>query len=121
VLGRLRNVVIDCPDPEALAAFYAELLGLPVTSRSEDWVTIGGGGDAGAGVAFQLAPDHRPPAWPDPARPQQLHLDVTVDDLAAADARVLELGAVSLSREEPTFWVYADPAGHPFCLVTGED
>jgi catechol 2,3-dioxygenase-like lactoylglutathione lyase family enzyme len=113
VIGRLHHVVIDCPDPAALAAFYAELLGLPVTYRSADWVVIAEN-DTTSGIAFQLAPDHQRPRWPDPAAPQQFHLDVMVDDLAEAEPRVLELGARRLAAGDH---VYADPAGHPFCLI----
>jgi len=64
-------------------------------------------------IAFQPAPDHQPPAWPDPARPQQMHLDVMVEDVAAAGLRVLAMGATKLDGPG----VYADPAGHPFCLI----
>jgi catechol 2,3-dioxygenase-like lactoylglutathione lyase family enzyme len=113
VIGRLHHVVIDCPDPAALAAFYSELLGLPVTYRSADWVVVARN-DTASGLAFQLAPDHRPPRWPDPDAPQQFHLDVMVDDVAEAAARVRDLGARRLPTGDQ---VYADPAGHPFCLV----
>ena len=113
MIGRLHHVVIDCPDPVALAEFYSELLGLPVTYRSDDWVVIVKN-DTTSGVAFQLAPDHQPPRWPDPDHPQQVHLDVMVDDLAAARPQVLALGATVLSAADN---VYADPAGHPFCLI----
>ena len=65
MIGRMHHVVIDCPDPAALAEFYSELLGLPVTYRSDDWVVIAKN-DTTSGVAFQLAPDHQPPQWPDP-------------------------------------------------------
>jgi catechol 2,3-dioxygenase-like lactoylglutathione lyase family enzyme len=113
MIGRLHHVVIDCPNPAGLAAFYSELLGQPVTYRSEDWVVVAKN-DTTSGIAFQRAPDHRPPQWLDPARPQQFHLDVMVDDVNAARPRVLELGAQTLSAESN---VYADPAGHPFCLI----
>jgi len=106
-------VVIDCPDPEALASFYSELLGLPVRYESDDWVVIAEG-ETTSGFAFQLAPDHRPPQWPDPERPQQFHLDVMVDDVEAAVPKVEALGARRLPSGDH---VYADPAGHPFCLV----
>ena len=120
MVGKLRSVVIDCPDPRALAAFYAELLGLPVTYDEEDeWVVIGGGGQPR--VAFQQAPDLREPRWPDPERPQQFHLDVEVDDVDAAEGKVLSLGAVRLPGEGKDFRVYADPAGHPFCLCFDVD
>jgi hypothetical protein len=70
-------------------------------------------GDRTSGLAFQRAPGHRPPTWPDPAVPQQIHLDVMVDDGPAAAAAVLALGATAL----PGTGVFADPAGHPFCLI----
>jgi hypothetical protein len=72
-------------------------------------------------VSFQRAPGHRPPTFPDPASSQQFHLDVTVHDVEAAEAKVLALGARRLAggndEGDDKFRVYADPAGHPFCLV----
>ena len=112
MIGRLHHVVLDCREPAALAAFYSELLGLPVTYRSDDWVVVAAN-DTTSGLAFQLAPDHQPPTWPDPGVPQQYHLDVMVEDVAAAGPQVLALGASKLDGED----VYADPAGHPFCLI----
>jgi catechol 2,3-dioxygenase-like lactoylglutathione lyase family enzyme len=112
MIGRLHHVVLDCPDPAALAAFYSRLLGLPITYRSDDWVVVAAN-ETTSGLAFQLAPDHRPPSWPDPAVLQQVHLDIMVEDVAASGPDVLALGAVKLDGED----VYADPAGHPFCLV----
>jgi catechol 2,3-dioxygenase-like lactoylglutathione lyase family enzyme len=111
MIGRLHHTVLDCPDPSALASFYSELLGLPITYRSEDWVVVAKN-DTTSGLAFQLAPDHKPPTWPDPQVPQQIHFDVMVEDEAQAGERVLALGATHLAGD-----VYADPAGHPFCLV----
>jgi catechol 2,3-dioxygenase-like lactoylglutathione lyase family enzyme len=112
MIGRLHHVVLDCPDPAALAAFYSALLGLPVTSRDDDWVVVAAS-DASSGLAFQQAPANQPPTWPDPAIPQQIHLDIMVEDAAAAGLRVLALGATKLNGPD----VYADPAGHPFCLI----
>ena len=108
-------MVLDCPQPRALAEFYSRLLGLEITSDEGDWVTVGGPGLPR--ISFQLAPDLRPPQWPDPERPQQLHLDFTVDDIEAAEEQVLALGARRLPGEGDSWRVYADPAGHPFCLV----
>jgi len=116
VIGRLHHVVLDCPDPYALALFYSELVGLPITSRSADWVVIAKD-DTTSGLAFQLAPGHQPSRWPDPDHPQQFHLDVMVDEVTAAGRRVLELGARPLSTAAEVCTVYADPAGHPFCLI----
>jgi catechol 2,3-dioxygenase-like lactoylglutathione lyase family enzyme len=110
-VGRLHHLILDCPDPARLAEFYSALLGLPITYTSDDFVVVSVN-DTTSGLAFQLAPDHEPPAWPDPHHPQQMHLDVMVDDVAAAGPQVLALGATLLSGT-----VYADPAGHPFCLI----
>ena len=116
MIGRRHHVIIDCPDPAGLGQFYSELLGLPVTYRSEDFVVVAEN-DHTSGFAFQLAPDHQPPRWPDPQYPQQMHLDVMVDDLDDAEAAVLELGATKHEHQPgKTFRVFLDPAGHPFCL-----
>lgn len=112
MIGRLHHVVLDCPDPHALARFYSDLLGDPITYASDDWVVVSTSAQA-SGLAFQLAPDHRPPTWPGPSVPQQTHLDVMVENVAEATPRVLALGATTLDGED----VFADPAGHPFCLV----
>ncbi len=119
MLGRLHSLVVDCPDPRALAAFYEQLLGLERVEDAEDWVTSEG---TGARIAFQRVEEFVPPRWPDPAAPQQMHLDVLVDDLDVAEPEVLALGATLLEGSDKPigFRVYADPAGHPFCLVTPE-
>jgi catechol 2,3-dioxygenase-like lactoylglutathione lyase family enzyme len=116
VIGRLHHVIVDCPDPAALARFYAELLGLPITWQEGDFAVVSRD-DRTSGIGFQLAPDFRPPQWPDPARPQQMHFDVMVDDVDAAEPRVLALGARRLTGGDGGSRVYADPAGHPFCLI----
>ncbi|MBF9132280.1 VOC family protein [Plantactinospora sp. S1510] len=120
MIGQLRSVVIDCPDPRALAGFYSELLGLPVDDSGADdddgWTVVGGGLGQHPRLAFQRATNLREPRWPDPDRPQQFHLDVTVEDIDAAEAQALKLGATRLPGQGEGFRVYADPAGHPFCL-----
>jgi catechol 2,3-dioxygenase-like lactoylglutathione lyase family enzyme len=113
MIGRLHHVILDTPDPAGLAAFYSALLGQPVTYASEDWVVVAAN-DHTSGLAFQLARGHRPPTWPDPAVPQQVHVDVMVEDVVAATPRVLALGATKLEGDD----VFADPSGHPFCLIT---
>jgi hypothetical protein len=112
MIGRMHHVVLDCPDPGGLAVFYSALLGLPVTYDDGDWVVVAFSGES-SGLAFQCAPGHQPPTWPDPAVPQQVHLDIMVEDLVAAGRRAVAIGAVKLEGEN----VYADPAGHPFCLI----
>lgn len=112
MIGRMHHVALDCPDPLVLAAFYSELLGLPIAYTSADWVVVARS-DHASGLAFQLAPDHRRSTWPDPGVPQQIHLDIMVDDVAAAEPLVLALGATKLPGDS----VFSDPAGHPFCLI----
>lgn len=110
--GRLHHLILDCPDPRALARFYSLLLSQPITYDSNDFVVVAED-DTTSGLAFQLAPDHRPPTWPNTTVPQQMHLDIMVEDVKAATPRVLALGAERLDGEA----VFADPAGHPFCLI----
>lgn len=114
-LAKLGTVVLDCPDPGALAGFYAEVLGGTVEGEG-DWVDLNVPG--GQSMAFQAAPGHVAPKWPAPDDSQQFHLDLTVDDLDAAEKGVLALGAKALDTEDRSrnWRVYADPAGHPFCL-----
>ncbi|MGW1003398.1 VOC family protein [Streptomyces sp. NPDC002520] len=114
-LAKLGAVVLDCPDPRALAGFYAEVLGGTVEGDGR-WVDLTVPG--GQTLAFQAAPGFVAPAWPTPDRSQQFHLDLTVEDLDTAEKQVLALGARPLDTEDGSrnWRVYADPAGHPFCL-----
>lgn len=119
MIGRLEKTVLDCPDPRALAAFYAEVLAMRVNEDGDDWVVIGRAPGARE-LAFQRASTWLPPSWPDPDYPQQMHLDIRVDDVDEAERAVLALGASRLPAEhEDGFRVFADPVGHPFCLVFG--
>jgi catechol-2,3-dioxygenase len=108
------GVMLDCPDATELSRFYSELLGKPVTYEGEGVAMIGA--DGAMPVMFQQVTPYLAPRWPDPAYPQQVHLDVTVDDVDAAEAAVLKLGATSLSFGGVNWRVYSDPAGKPFCL-----
>ncbi|MFF5571634.1 VOC family protein [Streptomyces luteogriseus] len=123
-VARLRSVVVDCPDPHALARFYAQVAGGTPEREDDDpgWVVLRIPG--GPRLAFQRSPGHTPPEWPRADRnAQQFHLDFdggsTWDEIDAAEERVLALGARVLNKEDDEkkgFRVYADPAGHPFCL-----
>jgi catechol-2,3-dioxygenase len=106
-------VTIDAPDASGLAHFYADLLGMEVTYDGPEGALIAGDGKS---VMFQQVSHYSPPRWPDPAQPQQAHLDILVADLDAGEARALELGASRLDGAGEGFRVFADPAGHPFCL-----
>jgi len=110
----IRNIVFGCPDPRALASFYAELLGIRIIR--EDWWVIAKDESSFPRLAFGDGPsDYRPPRWPDPDHPQQLHLDIPVYNPEAAEELALGLGATRL-QDKGEYRSYADPAGHPFCL-----
>ena len=114
-IARFPVVVLDCPDPKTLAEFYGALLDWKVEQGSEDrWSVRAEYGDS---LGFQKVEGFTSPQWPGQDVPQQMHLDVVVDDLDVAEAAVLELGA-SKHEHQPgtTFRVFLDPAGHPFCL-----
>jgi catechol 2,3-dioxygenase-like lactoylglutathione lyase family enzyme len=115
MIGRLESVVIDCPDPRALARFYCELLGMHTVFDDGDWVTIKTDSEAPS-IAFQRVANLQPPQWPDPAHPAQFHLDILVDDIDTAERLAVAAGAANLPGGGETFRVYADPIGHPFCL-----
>lgn len=115
---RYQVVAFDAADLEAESAFWAGVLGGEV-DRDDDWHMVMVDGEPRIGV--QHAPGHVPPDWPDGSPPQQVHLDLWVDDFAEAHEQVMSLGARVLrpARGVTTgddFQVYADPAGHPFCL-----
>jgi predicted enzyme related to lactoylglutathione lyase len=110
-------IVFDAADMAAESAFWAALLGGTVDA-DDDWHTISV--DGAPRLAIQLAPDHVSPVWPE-GTPQQIHLDLFVDDRKAAHDEALSLGATLLKPADDVeaahgFQVYADPAGHPFCL-----
>lgn len=114
---RLRSVVLGAPDPRALAAFYVSLLGGEVVDDEGGWVVVQLPG--GLRLAFQEEADHVPPVWPAVPGEQhmQVHLDIAVDDLAAAPARAVSLGAREAAfQPQDDVRVMLDPDGHPFCL-----
>jgi hypothetical protein len=120
MIGRLAGIVIDCPEPRALAPFYEALLGAERAQDSAEWVTLAVAGHPT--FSLQRTDRFRAPSWTSGDPPQQLHLDFLVDDLDVAEGLVLRLGATLLDgSDKPVgFRVYADPVGHPFCLVTPE-
>ncbi|MFX0591768.1 VOC family protein [Melissospora conviva] len=131
---RMRQVVLDCTDPRGLAEFYRQLLGFAYRPgdeppapgepdpRGTDWLVLRSP-DGGSDLAFQYVSELPRTTWPEHTTPQQLHLDCTVgsaEELAVQHRRALALGAELLldrcaDPDEPLH-VYADPAGHPFCI-----
>lgn len=121
MIGELQCVVLGCPRVLELAEFYRSLLGGVVNrpdprwAVDDDFATLHT--DSGPILAFQRVPDFRPPRWPDPEHPQQFHLDIEVENLDDAQRQVLDLGATLLHVDPRGRRVFADPAGHPFCLL----
>jgi hypothetical protein len=123
-VGRVREIVLDCPDPHGLARFWAGLLGGTPVEWYPGWVTLEPP-PHGQRFSFQRTAAGGPAACGDSA--PIVHFDVLVDDLAAAHERVIAAGGVFLAGRvsprpgpdgAPVPWrVYTDPAGHPFCLV----
>lgn len=134
----IRQVVLDTEDARGLAEFYREVFGFTYREGDEpppagepdpngkDWLVLRNR-DGGIGVAFQQV-DHQPRStWPEQTIPQMLHLDTTVPDveeLRRQHERVVGLGGELLydrsDDENEPLYVYADPAGHPFCIFVGE-
>jgi len=111
-------VVLDAPDAIALANFYVSVLGWPLVKEEDDWAAIAVPGTVSY-LAFQSAADYVPPVWPNAGGRQQMmmHVDIAVDDLAAAVDHAVELGAtVAEFQPQEDNRVLLDPAGHPFCL-----
>jgi catechol 2,3-dioxygenase-like lactoylglutathione lyase family enzyme len=108
----------EAPDPGALAEFYSELLGWPITDAESGSVVIGAP-NGPVFLVFQEATDFLRPVWPpvDGAQRPMMHLDFQVGDLDAAVDEALALGA-TLAPTQPreNVCVLIDPAGHPFCL-----
>ena len=116
-IARFPVTVLDCPDPDVMATFYGALLDWKIET-SPGWADVRA--DYGQTIAFQQVNDYTPPNWPGQEVPQQMHLDVDVDDLDVAEEAVLKLGATKHEHQPgTTFRVFLDPAGHPFCLCQG--
>lgn len=112
-IARSPSIVIDCSDPTVLAKFYGALLDWRI-DLSSDWAEVRS--DDGC-ISFQQVEGYAPPKWPSQEMPQQMHLDVIVDDLDDAEAQVIALGATKHEHQPgTTFRVFLDPEGHPFCL-----
>ena len=115
-LIQLCGTTVNAPDAIALARFYAEITGGAVQGDAHWAIVTGPNGEIG----FQRIESFRPPTWPEGEVPMHMHLDFLVDDLAATERRVLAAGAqrMDVQPNSDHCFVYADPAGHPFCLST---
>ncbi|OBB57685.1 glyoxalase [Mycobacterium sp. 852013-51886_SCH5428379] len=118
-VGSLASISIDCPDPDLLAPFYRDLLGLDEVFATHDRGIVSLAG-AGPMLTLMRVETYVAPNWPDGPQLQQMHLDVAVDDLDTAVAAAVALGATEAARQPAAqAWrVLLDPVGHPFCLST---
>lgn len=126
-------MVLDTTNARSLAEFYRQLLGYDYRPGDEppaagspdpngmDWLVLVDR-TSEARIAFQQVNELAPSTWPASEVPQQLHLDLSVgsvEQLVTQHERVLSLGARLLhdrSDHAEPLYVYADPAGHPFCI-----
>jgi hypothetical protein len=117
-IGKLWSVTLDCADAQELAQFWADALDGKVAYTSDKFVGVELPDGLWIG-AYQIA-DYQAAEWPDGEPPKQFHLDLSVDDLDAAERAALELGATKAQHQpEPDRWrVLLDPAGHPFCVTS---
>jgi hypothetical protein len=113
-------LVMECARPSELATFWSGVLGAELIESSESWASISA--PSIGRISFQAVDGYEPPVWPGEAGQQQMHPDVLVGDLAGATERVVGLGATPLTEvlnPGPKGWrIFADPEGHPFCLVS---
>lgn len=131
------QVVLDTTDARGLAEFYRQLFGLEyrdgdappagdqLDSRGQDWLVLHNP-FAGPQLAFQQTEGVRPSTWPSDEVPQMSHLDTRVrtsEELEIQRQRALDLGATLLfdrsDDDDEPLYVFADPAGHPFCIFVG--
>lgn len=111
----LKMVTLDCAEPRALARFWSELLGWEVVHLQDEYAMLAGPSSA---LGFGQVLDYAPPPWPNSNGSKQYHFDLGCHDIAAVEARCVELGG-TVPEDQPgeTWRVVLDPAGHPFCLT----
>jgi predicted enzyme related to lactoylglutathione lyase len=115
-VGRLGEIVFDCDDPPSLAEFWARVLGVEISTSRDEWVALASVN--GVVFGFQRVPE------PKTAK-NRVHVDITVDDVAASTTAVVALGATVIGDpidegDGLPFQVLADPEGNEFCLIPDE-
>lgn len=119
MIGTLDTTAMDCPAPLEIAKFYQALLGGHISPEDDvDWVNLLE--PSGRKVlSFQRTENYVAPTWPDNAVPLQVHIDIRVESFDDAEPGVFAAGGALIddSGEHPSFRVYSDPIGRPFCLV----
>ncbi len=120
VTATLAMMTLDCADAGRSAEFWSAVLGWQIVAAGDGYAMIKG--TDGPAVGFGSVADYQPPSWPNDHGSKQFHFDLAVDDISAAEARCVALGA-TVPAEQPgeTWRVLLDPAGHPFCLTRAEN
>lgn len=109
---KLDSIAVDCPDPMALATFYA---GLFDAEADGDCFHLN---DGKLEIWFQHVENYQAPTWPTQERGQQLHFDISVADVDALTDKAVRLGAtLTEPRDGYHSPILLDPIGHPFCLI----
>ena len=117
--ARLAMLSLDSADSRADAAFWSAMLGWEVVAVEDAYAMLAGPDHA---LGFGTVADYQPPGWPNAHGSKQFHLDLALEDLEAAEARALELGATLADPQPGETWrVLLDPSGHPFCLTRAEN
>lgn len=113
-VGQLRTIVVDCIDPQPLAAFWSALLGIPIHHEHDEWISLHPIGPGQPRISFQRVPEAK-------LTKNRLHLDVWVADIATATGVAVALGATPVGElvenDSEPFQILLDPAGNEFCLV----
>jgi predicted enzyme related to lactoylglutathione lyase len=113
----LKMVTIDSGDARRDARFWSQVLGWTIAHEQDEYAMLVSEG-ADVAVGFGTVPEFEPPAWPNPNGTKQFHFDLAVDDLDAATAKCVDLGASVPSHQPGETWrVLLDPSQHPFCLT----
>ncbi|WP_336251092.1 VOC family protein [Stomatohabitans albus] len=117
--ARLVGITLDCPNPAELAAFYQNALDFQVIYSDDNMAYLQGEGDMRLGLQ-KVQSTFKSPTWPEGDVPQQLHLELSVDDLTAGEEELVKLGATKADFQPGAdrWVVLLDPVGHPFCITT---
>jgi predicted enzyme related to lactoylglutathione lyase len=108
------GLVLDCTDPETLARFWAEALGLERLGAVENYVLLASTNGGLPKLLLQRVDEPK-------ATKNRMHLDIETPDVDAEVQRLEGIGARRIEQaarvEHGSRWVImADPEGNEFCV-----